>query len=111
MTALLPRHAEIMRFVQHHMALCGHAPTIVEIRQGMGLSSNSRAHAAITMLVDSGYLSRDPYRERGLTILKPIPDDRFEEAAKRVCSALGLTDPSNIKTARDEIEAALLEAA
>ena len=108
MSPLTPKLKEIMLFIQRTVAQTGHAPTIKEIVTGCALSSKSRAHDAVNDLCTLGHLGREIYGKkqasRGLTILKPIPDDRFEEAAKAVCDALGRDlNPDNVSRAREAI--------
>lgn len=108
-TALSPHHAAIMRFVQRRLARDGHAPRLEDVRAEFNLSSPSRAHAAISHLVDQGYLARDRRRTRGLSVLRPIPDDRFEDTAKAVCEALGCLTEANIAIVRQTIVQTLIE--
>ncbi len=109
---LYPRERAVMLTIQAHLAINGVMPTIEDIAKGVGLSSKGRTHHLVAALCEKGYLAKDAYTARGLTILKPVPDDRFEEAAKAVCGALHKEpNPENIKSAREAIFAALVESA
>lgn len=96
MTALTERQEEVMLFIQREFARSGRAPRMEDIVTGCGLSSKSRAHAIVSDLEALGFIARDRHHARGITILRLIPDDRFEAAARAACEALG--QPANDET-------------
>lgn len=107
--SLSVRQREVMLAIQREVARNGHAPTLVAIAKSCGISSKGRIHGVISDLAAMGYLERDPHRARGLKVLKPVIDDRFEEAAREVCTRLGRTAPSDIAAAREAIFSALMK--
>lgn len=111
MTKLTDRQERVMRFVQDFSDVHGKAPKLTELMAGCEMNARSRAHAAITALCKAGYLERTPNMERGLKILKRLPD-RFEEAAKAVCVALHQdTTADNVTAAKKAMENVLIGAA
>lgn len=85
---MTPKQRDLQIFIQHEIARTGQSPTMEAIAEALGLSSRSRAHALVSDLVNTGHLARSKNRARGITVRRPIPDDRFEAAAKAVCAAL-----------------------
>lgn len=108
---LTPKQEDVMRFIQREIVATGHAPTLDAICVEFELASKSRAHAYVTQLVLAGHLARADKKSRGLTILKPIADDRLEHTAREVCRALGIETPDKIKTVRETLYAQLSEQA
>lgn len=111
MIDLTPRQVTVMLAIQRCIALTGHSPTLESLGAECGITSKGRMHHHVAELIARGYLAKHGARARSLTVLKPLPDDRFEEAAKQVCSALGVVTPDNIAKAREAIQAALMPVA
>lgn len=105
---LTPRAEAAMRFIQESIVKTGRSPIYVEIGERIGVSSKGRIHAIVGELEAKGYVSRANYTARGLQVLKPLPD-RFEEAAKAVCEALGHTSPEDVMTARKVMVSTLID--
>ncbi|MCL4715532.1 MAG: hypothetical protein KJZ75_11530 [Hyphomonadaceae bacterium] len=107
--ALSDRQEQVMLAIQRDFARTGRSPTLEAIGKEVGITSKGRVHNIISELVALGHLERDANRSRGLRIVKPIPDDRFEEAARAACAALQCAaSPDNIARARDAIAATLM---
>lgn len=112
MTKLSPQQEEVLLFIQREVAKTGHPPVLTDIVAHCArVSSKSRAHKIVAQLVALGHLGKAPNVARGITLLKPIPDDRFEEAAKAVCQCFGIVTPDNIEKAREAIAQTLMRAA
>lgn len=110
MTPLSPRQREVMLYIQRAFAQTGQAPTLVDITVACKLASKSRAHAVVEELCDAGLLAKQQNRARGLVILRTVPDDRFEDAARKVCEALRVgATPDNIARAREAIVSNLID--
>ena len=82
MSTLPPRTKAAMLFIQRYFAEHGRAPAIRDIAKGIGLTSSGATHRILCDLEEAGYIDRTAGARRDITILKTIPDDRFEEAAK-----------------------------
>ena len=111
MSTLPPRTKAAMLFIQRYFAEHGRAPAIRDIAKGIGLTSSGATHRILCDLEEAGYIDRTAGARRDITILKTIPDDRFEEAAKAVCAEHGCTDPASIAKARDLIFNSLVRSA
>lgn len=112
MTApLSPKAKKAMLFIQRYVATdeFARAPTLLEIANAVDVTSKSVAHRLVSELVLSGNLGRAKDIKRGLVVLCPLPDDRFEECARAVCAALGHTAPADVAKARQAIVATLVE--
>jgi len=106
------RQEKVLLFIQSEIVRTGHAPTLEAIASHCGISSKGRIHSVITELVALGYVRREVGRTRGLSVLRPIAADRFEEAARAACSALQCApSPDNIARAGAAIRSALIEGA
>lgn len=108
---LSPKAKKAMLFIQGYVATdeFARAPTLLEIAASVSISSKSAAHRLVTELELAGFISRTRDTSRGITILRTLADDRFEEAARAVCAALGHTAPADIVKARQAIVSTLVE--
>ena len=61
------RDQNVLAFLRAHIALHGHAPTVVEISDGVGVSTRTVAKA-VRSLSHRGLVKRHPRRPRGLEI-------------------------------------------
>ena len=68
MSALTPRQAEILAFIQQHTAERGYPPTVREIGQAVGLASPSTVHAHLAKLAEAGHISRDATKPRAMNV-------------------------------------------
>ncbi len=62
------RQAEILTFIEGHVARHGYPPTIREIGAGVGLASPSTVHRHLEKLEDGGHLRRDPSKPRAMLV-------------------------------------------
>jgi SOS-response transcriptional repressor LexA len=100
-----------LAFVQEFIDTNGLSPSIQEIAHGIGWKSKGHAHAVVDMLVERGYLTRLPGRNRSLAVLRHVPGyaaadgaippslnmDRYqqiEEAILRNCVVVLGEDPT-----------------
>ncbi len=105
-----------MLFIQHYLAKQSQAPSLHEIANDLGVKSKSAALRAVTQLEEAGFIARPRSilgrrhaHARGIELLKTLPDDRFEEAAKAVCAVLGHSEPGAVAKARAAIVSTLVE--
>lgn len=105
MSSLTERQRAVMLFIQREIATKGEAPTLEQIAEACGISGGrSKAHYYISALCSAGYLARDNKRHRSLRVVRPVSDDRFEEAARDACKALQcVPSKANIQLAREAI--------
>lgn len=105
----ISRKKDAMLFIQRYVAEHGRAPSVRELAAGIELQSTSAAHRILTELEHGGFIARSENAHRSITVLKTVPDDRFEEAAKAACAALQcVASADNIARARDAIVASLV---
>lgn len=64
-----PQQKRVLIFIEEYIIANGRAPTLVEIKQEIGISM-SRAHEIIGRLVDAGVLSKIPNVARGLALIE-----------------------------------------
>lgn len=107
---LTKRQEQVLLLVQRGIAATGRAPTYAVLCQSTGIVSRGAMCDAVNELCERGYLERvmSGGKAMGLRVLKQIPDDRFADAARAVCQALGVVTPDNIAVARAEIAKVLL---
>ncbi len=71
---LTPSQMLCMRLIQDYCdASGGVAPTLDQLKTGLGLKSKSGAHRLISGLVERGYIERGFARSRSLKILHRLP--------------------------------------
>jgi repressor LexA len=62
------RQAEILAFIEDHVAHHGYPPTVREIGTGVGLASPSTVHRHLEKLEAGGHLTRDPSKPRAMLV-------------------------------------------
>lgn len=67
---MTPKQLLLMRFIADYWMRYGYAPTYAEMRDHIGLASQSGVHRLISGLVERGYLSKTYAVRRGLRILR-----------------------------------------
>ncbi|MSO43900.1 MAG: transcriptional repressor LexA [Thermoleophilia bacterium] len=70
-TAPTDRQADILAFIEDHLARRGYPPTVREIGSGVGLASPSTVHRHLEKLEAGGHLTRDPSKPRAMLLGVP----------------------------------------
>lgn len=65
---LTKRQTQILQFIDRTIRDKGYPPTVREIGQAVGLNSPSTVHNHLNNLQDSGYLRRDPTKNRAIEV-------------------------------------------
>lgn len=68
---LTRREKEVLDYIKEYYSRQGFAPSLDEIRIGLGLSSVSTVHEHITKLTSKGYLYRHPNKARSFQLKQP----------------------------------------
>lgn len=63
------RQRQILHLILETVERRGYPPTVREIGEAVGLSSPSTVHSHLTVLVDQGYLRRDPSKPRAIEVV------------------------------------------
>jgi len=71
MQQLTDKQQLTLDFIQRYIAIHTVAPKLQEIAEGIGISSRGVAHRYVRALIDSGYISMDSGRHRGICLCKP----------------------------------------
>jgi len=59
----------ITKFIEKN----GFAPSVEEIKKHFGLSAKSTVHQQIAVLAQKGYLAKENYKARGISIIQDAP--------------------------------------
>jgi len=65
---LTDRQRQVLEFIDTEVRRRGYPPSVREIGEAVGLSSQSTVHAHLGALQDKGYIHRDPTKPRALEI-------------------------------------------
>lgn len=68
---LTKRQKEVLEFVKKHISVKGYAPSLEEVKKHFKLSAISTAHHHIKALVEGGYLLKNEYHPRAISVKKP----------------------------------------
>lgn len=71
MKDLKDRQKKIFAFIRKHTEEKGYPPTVREIAAALNISSTSTVYNDMNVLVDAGYLIKDPSKPRALVIAEP----------------------------------------
>lgn len=63
------RQRQILHLILETVERRGYPPTVREIGEAVGLSSPSTVHSHLSVLVDQGYLRRDPSKPRAIEVV------------------------------------------
>jgi repressor LexA len=80
---LTPTQDRTLAFIRRYLKRRGYAPSLIEIAEGIGITSKGTAHRHVQALADAGRIRLIPGRKRGIALV----DD--EEAAKSSLPLLG----------------------
>jgi repressor LexA len=69
---LTSRQLQLLRAIAADIRTYGVAPTIAELEQAFNLSAGT-IHGHLAMLEWKRYIRREPYRERAITLIEPVP--------------------------------------
>ncbi len=69
---LTDKQRETLEFLRDYERRTGQAPTIKELREGLGLSSLRSVTQRLEALERKGFIKRDPFRHRSITVLDHI---------------------------------------
>lgn len=65
------REQQVLAFIEGYLAKSGGvAPSLDEITTGIGIKSKSVTHAILASLEAHGFIKREPYRARKMTVLR-----------------------------------------
>lgn len=67
--ALTCNQSKVLEFLKTHIEKNGYAPTLVEIKNGLGLSSHNSSAQYLNALEKKGYIYRQPNASRAIRIL------------------------------------------
>lgn len=79
--SLTPRQADALRYIQFCLEKYRIAPTVDELRIGLGLASKNGAHRLLTGLEERGHIRALPARARAIEVLQPIAIPRAPDGA------------------------------
>src|SRR5210317_833524 len=68
---LTDKQREVLDFIQRYVALHEVAPKLQEIAEGIGISSRGVAHRYVQALTDSGFITMDSGKHRGIRLRRP----------------------------------------
>lgn len=87
-----------LQFIEDYFSTHQHAPKLLEVAQGIGISSKGTVSRYINTLIQAGYLAKAPHRHRGLQLAsyeqvaitgKPSPFMQFKQ-----CHSMHIKDHS-----------------
>lgn len=70
MNELTPRQSEVYEAIKSHIEKVGFPPTLIELAELIGCSSQNAAAEHVKALKKKGYISIAPGAARGITIVK-----------------------------------------
>jgi len=74
---LTPSQHKTLNFIRQFIANHGHAPSLTEIAEGIGIQSKGVAHRYVKALAEEGLLFLHPGRKRGIELIDPVSDKRL----------------------------------
>ncbi len=78
---LKARQQKILDFMKQEISTKGYPPTVREICSAIGIASTSTVHKDIEILVNEGFLKKDPSKPRAIMVVDPSFKSGHTEAA------------------------------
>src|SRR3954465_2722096 len=78
-TMLTRKQRELLQFIQERLGDTGISPSFDEMKDALGLKSQSGFHRSIAGLEERGFIRRLPHRARGLGVTR-LSDDQMSKA-------------------------------
>ena len=100
MAALTPKQTKVLKFIERYQFKHGASPTVREMREYLGVSSDNSILKHLTGLKEKGYIKRDD-TPRGIKMLASVRS-QFEAAADLVRIPLLGTVPAGGAVASEE---------
>jgi repressor LexA len=66
---LTPTQDRTLTFIRRYLKRRGYAPSLIEIAEGIGITSKGTAHRHVQALADTGYIRLIPGRKRGIELV------------------------------------------
>jgi repressor LexA len=66
---LTPTQDRALAFIRRYLKRRGYAPSLIEIAEGIGITSKGTAHRHVQALADAGYIRLIPGRKRGIELV------------------------------------------
>ncbi len=66
---LTPTQDRTLAFIRRYLKRRGYAPSLIEIAEGIGITSKGTAHRHVQALADAGYIRLIPGRKRGIELV------------------------------------------
>jgi repressor LexA len=66
---LTPTQNRTLAFIRRYLKRRGYAPSLIEIAEGIGITSKGTAHRHVQALSDAGYIRLIPGRKRGIELI------------------------------------------
>ena len=71
--SLTDNQRAVLSFIQQYIAIHSVSPKLMEIAEGIGISSRGVAHRYVQALVDAGFLDIEKGKHRGIRLLRENP--------------------------------------
>ncbi len=92
---LTPQQARALRYIAGYVqASEGVSPTYSEVRDALGVRSNSSVHRALVALEERGCIHRLPHRSRAVDLLVPVAIPRAPDGAPLYAVPLPCLNPA-----------------
>lgn len=72
------RQEKILKFISKKIKESGYPPSIREIASAVGLSSSATVHSHLKKLEEKGYLKRNPFKPRAISLLSRQEDETID---------------------------------
>lgn len=84
---MTPNQQKLLDFIREHIGATGNSPTYREMAAAMKLKSKSRIGNNLEVLIEQGYLRRQPNRYRGIELphakLAAVPTSALRNELRR----------------------------
>ncbi|MET0050801.1 MAG: transcriptional repressor LexA [Candidatus Thiodiazotropha sp.] len=73
---LTPTQDRVLAFIRRYLKRRGYAPSLIEIAEGIGITSKGTAHRHVQALADAGRIRLISGRKRGIELVDEEADDK-----------------------------------
>jgi repressor LexA len=98
---LTPTQDRTLAFIRRYLKRRGYAPSLIEIAEGIGITSKGTAHRHVQALADAGRIRLIPGRKRGIEL---VDEDEAEKSSLPLLGRIAAGQPIEAIAGQDRLD-------
>ncbi|MEJ2454198.1 MAG: transcriptional repressor LexA [Candidatus Thiodiazotropha sp.] len=98
---LTPTQDRTLAFIRRYLKRRGYAPSLIEIAEGIGITSKGTAHRHVQALADAGRIRLIPGRKRGIEL---VDEDESDKSSLPLLGRIAAGQPIEAIAGQDRLD-------